>query len=71
MSDLPQFARFWMVARKPSGPGSKTEPRQRYSTIEDARTTAQNLANANDAPFVVLEAVEIMRPGDTAEGTLL
>ncbi|ATG47620.1 hypothetical protein CEW89_08555 [Celeribacter ethanolicus] len=71
MTALPPFARFWMVARKPSGPGSKTEPRQRYSTVEDARAAASDLANANDAPFIVLEAVEIIRPGDTAEGRLL
>mgnify|MGYP000686985168 CR=1 FL=1 len=71
MSELPKFARFYMVCRKPSGALSKTEPRQRYSTPEDARSAALNLANQNDAPFIILEAVEIIRPGDTAEGRLL
>ena len=72
MSTLPQFARFWMVARKPTGPHSRTEPKARYSAIEDARTAARDLAQANNAAFVVLEAVEIFKPGDTGEtGRLL
>lgn len=72
MSTLPPLARFWMVARKPTGPHSRTEPRARYSSIEDARTAASDLANATDAPFVVLEAVEVIRPGDdTDTGRLL
>lgn len=36
MNDLPQVARFWMVARKPARQGDRTEPRQRYSTRADA-----------------------------------
>jgi len=63
-STLPQFARFWMVCRKPSGPTSKTEPRARYSTLEDARRDARRLASQNDAPFLILETVEIARPGE-------
>lgn len=65
---LPPFARFWMVCRKPTGPGSQTAPRQRYSTIEDARAAARKLARENDAPFLVLETVEIARPGDPDPG---
>jgi len=72
MSALPAFARFWMVARKPSGPHSRTEPRARYSTLQDARAAAHDLAQANNAPFLVLETVEIIRPGDdTDTGRLL
>lgn len=71
MGDLPHFARFWMVARKPSGPGSKTEPRQRYSTLEDARAAARKLAHENDAAFMILETVEIERPTDREQGNLL
>lgn len=64
MSALPPFARFWMVARKPAGLNSRTAPTQRYSRIGDARDAASALATTNDAPFVILEAVEIIRPGE-------
>ena len=65
---LPQFARFWMICRKPGGPHSKTEPRQRYSTRADAFADAQRLADQLDAPFLILEAVEIIRPGTDQKG---
>lgn len=72
MTTLPGFARFWMVARKPNHANARTEPRQRYSTIEDARGAARDLARANDAPFVILETIEIIRPGEDPEtGRLL
>lgn len=71
MADLPQFARFWMICRKPTGPHSKSEPRQRYSTRADALADAKRLANHTDAPFIVLEAVEIVRPGNDAQGAML
>ncbi len=72
MTQLPAFARFWMVARKPQGPGSRTMPRQRYSHLEDARRAARDLARQNDAPFVVLEATEVFRPDDDPDtGRLL
>ncbi|WP_300009745.1 hypothetical protein [uncultured Roseobacter sp.] len=64
MSNLPPFARFWMVCRKPQHAGAKTEPRQRYSSREDAQRTAERLARENDAPFIILEAVGIARPTD-------
>ena len=62
MPDLPKFARFWMICRKPTAAGHKTEPRQRYSHIQDARDAAAKLAKQNNHPFLVLEAVEIFRP---------
>jgi hypothetical protein len=70
MSTLASVARFWMVCRKPMGPGARTEPRARYSSLADARRDAAMLAQTNDAPFIILEAVEIIRPGeaDTAPG---
>ena len=71
MAAMPAFARFWMVCRKPSGPGSKSEPRQRYSTFADAARAAADLARANDHPCLVLEAVEIFRPEDATQGALL
>lgn len=71
MSDLPKFARFWMVCRKPTGPMSKTEPRTRYSPFDDAMTAARKLARENDAQFHILETVATARPGDTTERTLL
>lgn len=70
MSALPAFARFWMVCRKPSGPQSRSEPRLRYSTIDDARRAAALLARSNDAAFLILETIEVIRPvapGDTAD----
>lgn len=71
MANLPQFARFWMVCRKPSGPHSKTEPRARYWTFDDALTAAQKLAKENDAQFHVLETVATARPGDAKQESLL
>ena len=71
MSEIPKFARFWMVCRKPTGPHSKTEPRQRYSTFEDAMAAAQKLARENDAQFHVLETVATARAGAADQGALL
>lgn len=71
MADLPHFARFWMVCRKPTGPGSKTEPRARYSSFNDAFAAAQKLAQENDAQFLVLETTAIARPGEAMQGALL
>ncbi|WP_306131080.1 hypothetical protein [Roseovarius sp. MMSF_3350] len=70
MGTMPAFARFWMVCRKPTAPHHKTEPRQRYSTFADAFTAAKRLAQQNDAQFVILESIEIVRPGDAANGEL-
>lgn len=72
MAELPGFARFWMVARKPNHARARTEPKARYSTLADARAAARDLARQIDAPFVILETVEIIRPGDDPEtGRLL
>lgn len=71
MADLPQFARFWMVCRKPTGPQSKTEPQVRYSSFDEAMAAAQKLAKENDAQFHVLETVATARPGDTMQESLL
>jgi hypothetical protein len=68
MPDLPKFARFWMVCRKPTGPHSKTEPRRRYSRLADARDTAEQLAAKEDAQYLILEAVEIIHPTDRSMG---
>ena len=70
MSGVPTFACFWMVCRKPNGPGAKTEPRQRYSRHQDAVDAAQKLARDNDHPLLVLEAVEIYHPSDARQGGL-
>lgn len=69
---IPHFARFWMIARKPTGPSSRTEPKMRYSHRADAVADAKRLANETNAQFVLLEAVEIIRPGtDDETGSLL
>ncbi|WP_298494555.1 hypothetical protein [uncultured Maritimibacter sp.] len=67
MSAINPLGRFWMVARKPWGPGSRTEPRARYSSLDDARRVARDLARTHDAPFVILEAVEIIRPDQSGQ----
>jgi len=71
MADLPKFARFWMVCRKPTGPHSKSEPRQRYSSFDDAMTAARKLARENNAQFHILETVATARPGEETQGALL
>lgn len=71
MADLPPFARFWMVCRKPTGRHSKTEPRARYSSFDEAMAAARKLARENDAQFHVLETVATARPGEAPQETLL
>lgn len=69
MAPIPPFARFWMVCRKPMGPGAQTNPRERYSTFEDAQDAARKLARQNNAQFLILQTVAIIRPDeDTQEG---
>ncbi len=70
MPDLPAFARFWMVCRKPAQASHKTEPRQRYSTLRDARDAAGKLAAQTGAPFLILETVEVIHPTDHSQGGL-
>ena len=67
---LPSFARFWMIARKPTRAATRTEPRQRYSHRADAVQAAQKLADQTGAPFILLEAVETIHPKQD-EGSLL
>lgn len=71
MSDLPQFARFWMVCRKPNGAAPATTPQTRWRDKAIAQDAAQRLADANNHAFIVLEAVEIRHPAkpQAAEGT--
>ena len=71
MTPLPPFARFWMICRKPTGPQSRTEPRQRYSSIQDARAAARKLAAETGAQIHILETVETIRPDDTTQRSLL
>ncbi|MGB1389254.1 MAG: hypothetical protein ACPG61_10245 [Paracoccaceae bacterium] len=63
MSDLPRFAKFWMVCRKPAGPGARTQPSVRYSHLADAEDAARRLANETDAPHLILETVAVVHPG--------
>jgi hypothetical protein len=53
---------FWMVCRTPRHEGAKTEPRQRYTTLDEARRAAATLAAEHDAPFTILAAVETAWP---------
>lgn len=61
---------FWMVCRAPTHAGSKTEPRYRYPSRDEAMAAAADLARANDAAFVVLEAVATVGPRDDATPSL-
>ena len=70
-NSLPQFAKFWMVCRKPTGPNSKSEPRVRYSSFDDAMAAAQKLADDTGAQFHILETVATARPGVVHQGSLL
>ena len=70
--ELPAYARFWMVCRQPRGPGQRTTPRQRYPHRDEAERAARKLAQENDAPFLILETVAVVRPGDPdSQGSLL
>ena len=71
MTDLPQSDRFWMVCRKPTGPKSNTNPRTRYSSLDEAMASAQKLAKENGAEFHVLETVATARPGGAMQESLL
>ena len=53
---------FWMVCRSPRHAGAKTEPKQRFATEADARAAAQDLADQQEAPFVILAATETVWP---------
>ena len=66
---MPPRPAFWMIARRPTGPGSVTAPTQRYGTRDDAIRAAQALADRTGHDFILLEATEIFRPG-TANPTL-
>ncbi len=70
-NSLPQFAKFWMVCRKPTGPNSKSEPRQRYSSFDDALAAAQKLAKETGNQFHILETVATARPEDATQGSLI
>lgn len=61
---------FWMICRKPSFEGSKTEPRKRYVSLGDARTAARQMAKQTDRPFVILQSVETVNPNDDQQGAL-
>lgn len=59
---------FWMICRRPTHPGSRTAPTERYRRLEDARAAAQDLADRTGADFVVLEAAEVIRPRTASAG---
>lgn len=71
MTERHDLNSFWMVARKPTGPHSRTEPRQRYGTFADAQDAARKLSNQSGDAYVVLAPVAIIRPHDDLQGALL
>ncbi len=71
MADIAQYARFWMICRKPTGPHSKTEPRARYETRADAAKAAQKVADQTGKRMLILEPVGEIAPRDKNQGSLL
>jgi DhnA family fructose-bisphosphate aldolase class Ia len=61
---------FWMIARAPTHPGSKTEPKQRYAFEAEAIIAARRMAAETGAPFVVLAVTHTIKPGDTGQSSL-
>lgn len=62
---------FWMICARPTHPNARTEPRARYGSRDSARDDASRLAAETGRDFVILESVEIVRPGDTDTPPLL
>jgi len=67
---MPDHRAFWMVCRTPLYEKAKTEPRQRYSSLGDARRAAQKLAKQTDRPFTILGSIETVQPNDDQQGDL-
>lgn len=67
---MSRTAPFWMVCRTPMHPQAKTEPRQRYENLADARVAAQKMANQTGKPFTILSAVESVQPKDANQKDL-
>jgi hypothetical protein len=62
---------FWMIARAPTHPGSKTEPKTRFDSEEAAIRSARGLARETGAAFVVLAVTRTIHPGDRDQPALL
>ncbi|WP_136441603.1 hypothetical protein [Pacificoceanicola onchidii] len=62
---------FYMICRKPTHQGSKTEPKARIAHFNTARDDARRLARSAGAPFVVLGVVDVVNPTDDLTGRLL
>lgn len=61
---------FYMIARLPSGPHSRTEPKARFDSFAAAQAQADQLAQDTGHPHVVLAVVAVLRPRDTRTGSL-
>ena len=61
---------FWMIARAPTHPGSKTEPKQRFATEADAIRAARDMATEHRAAFVVMAVTHTIHPGNAGQSTL-
>lgn len=53
---------FWMICRAPLHEHSKTEPRQRFASEDEALKAAQAMADQQGAAFVVLAATRTVHP---------
>lgn len=61
---------FWMICRAPRHEHSKTEPRQRFASEDEAMQAAQAMADQQGADFVVLAATRTIRPRSDQESLL-
>jgi hypothetical protein len=62
---------FYMVARAPKGPHSRTEPKARYPHFDTAVDQARKLARETGHAFVVLGVLATVQPADDLTGRLL
>lgn len=62
---------FYMIARAPTHPGSKTEPKARYTHFDTALEEARKIARQTGHAFVVLGVLATVQPTNTPTRTLL
>jgi hypothetical protein len=61
---------FYQIARAPTGPHSRTEPKARFDSFDAAAAEARQLASTTGAAFVVMGVLATVQPADTRTGNL-
>lgn len=67
---MPDQRMFYQIARAPTGPNSRTEPKARFGSFDDAAAEARRLASATGAAFVIMGVLATVQPADTRTGNL-